>query len=485
MFFSDVFGLSSNTVEDYGAFDISLVADLPLFIDPFLLFNSSKREYRDLHKSIIRYLRFLKSKAEEGDVEDHHLRYWYCFPEVKQNWFGFTELGNSGHGLGIDFARNLHSSLHLLLGNSDSKITKGTHLEKIFLLRKGVGKDNISDFATNLIKGYLYEYTERFALQHLSHKQRKRVSINNAEFDYKSETWKPKVYDLPWFQSDHVVLTPVDILTREDTWINKGDLFTQFMQIPQSIPDDVLRGRINEHFIRALNQKPGKRVTKKEREDAILKTIGAYPDLIDYFIKMKEDSGDQARDVSQKKVDSSKQVFLDKTRELLAALDGSASFARKDGSFKESIARAQFLKDVIENKGGHKIFYTRGTLIAKEDDIQIMFRLAWFGTNSVVTAEANDGRGPADFKISTSAKDSTIVEFKLASNSQLKRNLEKQTDIYRKASSAKKAISVIIFFSSQEERRVQTILKELKLQDKKSIILIDARKDNKPSGSKA
>lgn len=485
MFFSDAFGLKQSTVEDYGAFDVSLVADLPLFIDPFLLFNSKKREYKDLHKSIIRYLKFLKKKSEEGDVQEHNLRYWYCFPEVKQNWFGFTEVGNSGHGLGIDFARNLHSSLDLLFGNKKSSITKGTHLEKIFLLKKGVGKDNISDFVTNLIKNYLYSYTEKFALEHLTTKQRKRVSINNAEFDFEQEVWKSKTYVLPWFQSDHIVLTPVDMLTRDDTWINKSDLYTQFLQIPQSIPDDVLRGRINDHFIRSLNKRPGRRPTKREREDAILKTIRAYPELVDYFIKMKEDSGDQAKRASEEKVNTSRQVFLNKTRELLTALDGSESFSRKNGSYKESIARAGFLKDVIENKGGHKIFYARGALIAKEEDIQIMFRLAWFGTNIVVTAEANDGRGPADFKISTHAKDNTIVEFKLASNSQLKRNLAKQTDVYRKASNARRAISVIIFFSAKEESRVQAILKELHLQDKESIILIDARKDNKPSGSKA
>jgi hypothetical protein len=32
------------------------VSDLPLFIDPFLLFNSDKPEYRRLHDSIIDYL---------------------------------------------------------------------------------------------------------------------------------------------------------------------------------------------------------------------------------------------------------------------------------------------------------------------------------------------------------------------------------------------------------------------------------------------
>ena len=45
IYFSDFFEISPDIIEDYGAFNISLLNDLPLFIDPFLLFNSEKKEY--------------------------------------------------------------------------------------------------------------------------------------------------------------------------------------------------------------------------------------------------------------------------------------------------------------------------------------------------------------------------------------------------------------------------------------------------------
>jgi hypothetical protein len=104
-FFSDFFKVDQNSLDDRGAFNISLVNDLPLFIDPFLLFNSEESEYRKLHDGIIDYLVFLKDKAASGPVVDDLLRLWYCFPEVKQNWLGFSIAGNEGSGLGIDFAR--------------------------------------------------------------------------------------------------------------------------------------------------------------------------------------------------------------------------------------------------------------------------------------------------------------------------------------------------------------------------------------------
>lgn len=39
IYFSDVFQVKAETVDEYGAFDVALVNDLPLFVDPFLLFN--------------------------------------------------------------------------------------------------------------------------------------------------------------------------------------------------------------------------------------------------------------------------------------------------------------------------------------------------------------------------------------------------------------------------------------------------------------
>lgn len=53
VFFTDIFGVSEETLEEYGAFNISLINDLPLFIDPFLLYASEKPEYRALHNTLL------------------------------------------------------------------------------------------------------------------------------------------------------------------------------------------------------------------------------------------------------------------------------------------------------------------------------------------------------------------------------------------------------------------------------------------------
>jgi hypothetical protein len=79
LYFSDYFGVSRQIVEKYGAFDISLVADLPLFVDPFLLFASKKPEYRKLHDGIIDYLRFLRARATAGELDPALRKALYSF----------------------------------------------------------------------------------------------------------------------------------------------------------------------------------------------------------------------------------------------------------------------------------------------------------------------------------------------------------------------------------------------------------------------
>ena len=112
VYFSDVFNVNADVVKEYGAFNISLINDLPLFIDPFLLFNSKKQEYQNLHNEILRYVAFLRDQSTSMNINDGLLRSWYCFPEVKQTWLGYSEIGNGGRGPGIEFARALNNNLN-------------------------------------------------------------------------------------------------------------------------------------------------------------------------------------------------------------------------------------------------------------------------------------------------------------------------------------------------------------------------------------
>lgn len=483
LYFSDFFEVPASTVQKYGAFNVSLVSDLPLFIDPFLLFNSKKAKYQALHDDIINYLLFLREKAATGHLDGGLIKAWYRFPEIKQTWFGFSASGNRGRGLGNRFGQALYSNLNQVFKRfGKEKITSGTHLEKLCLIEDGVGKDFISDFTTNLIQYYLLEYTQRFARKYLKKALCKDVAVQKVRFNYKTETWERRTYYLPFYDNNYVLICPRDILTKDDTWINRTDLIEGFEQIPEAIPNDELRAQINNYFRSLLPRKPKKEDEVKAARDTIIR----YPELLDYYIKYKEENGDQALSISEWRVEYCRKIYLEQFRELALLLSTQSNFYQfgKD-TYEEAKKRVEYLKDVVENKGGHRIFYADGQPIRREEDVHILYRLTWFGTLSDVSREVNDGRGPADYKISRGSRDKCLVEFKLASNSQLKRNLKHQTKVYEKASDAKKSIKVIFFFSDAEETRVNKILKELDLVGNPDIVLVDASREDKVSGSRA
>ncbi len=461
---------------------MSLIADLPLFIDPFLLFNSRKRRYQQLHHEVIRYLRFLRDKATGAGAAAGLLREWYAFPEIRQNWLGFSRQGNRGSGLGREFASALHANLRSVFDDfGKEKVTRGSHVEKLCLISDRVGRDKISDFITNLIHGYLLEYTQTFAQRFLQAGQTRRLTVDRVRFSYDTESWERHPFVLPYHGGDYVLLTPIDLLTRDDTWINRRDLVESFELLPSAISNDALREQVSNYFRKMLPKEP----RAKDLHDAALETIRRFPELIDYYIRYKEDHGDEAEGLSRREVAAARKLFVEHASELIRNLASTPFYRLAGDTFDEAMQRVQFLKDVIENKGGHRIFYAAGQPIEREEDVHVLFKLTWWGTRSDVSSEVNDGRGPADFKISRGASDKTIVEFKLASNGQLKRNLKNQTDIYRKASNAKRAIKVIFYFSETELGTVLRILRELDIQGDPSVVLIDARADNKPSGSKA
>ena len=474
LYFSDVFKVSKKSLDDYGAFNISLLTDLPLFIDPFHLFHSKQTEYQQLHNNIIKYLEFLRDKSISQSINEGMLRSWFYFSEVKQSWLGFSLQGNAGRGLGKDFASALNNNLAIIFNSfGHEQITKGTHLEKLCLIKRGVGRDTISDFTTNLIKEYLLQYTQSFAEKHIDPRQTMKKAVSRVRFNYYTETWESDIFTLPFYQGDFVLLTPKDILTKDDVWINRNDFLSDFHQIVDAASNEQLRSDLDNYLRSVLSEKS----RKDEWDTAISKFAMKHPELIDYYIKSKEDNGDEASRRSINKVRDSTRLYIEQFGSLIQDIENNTLFYTLGrDTATEAYQRIQFLRDVIENKGGWRAFYIDEEPIRSEEDLHIFYRLTWFATPSDVSREVNDGRGSADFKISRGSRDKTIVEFKLASNPQLRQNLRHQVELYKKASDAKVGYKVIIYFTDAELQKVQSILRELDLFQSKEVILIDARK---------
>ena len=481
VYFSEIFGIDERLLDDYGAINVSLINDIPLFIDPFLLYASEKPEYKALHEGILNYLVFLRGKAAQGPVSVEKIKRWYCFHEVKQNWLGYSEQGNGGSGLGLDFGKSMTSNICGVFRNlRNETITETSHLEKLCLFRSGVGRDNISDFTCNLIKEYLLHYTENFARQYLATEQCKSVAVEKVRFDYELETWMSGTFYLPFFNDDFVLLTPKDLLTKDENWINLGDMRHRFLEITASLPNDEMRDQINDVYSRAIPQ----HASQKDINAAAQYTIGRFPELMDYYIKLKEEDKEGAKDSSTVIVTEADQIFIKNIQKLISFLQKDTTFYEEVsmGSYEASRRKVMYLKHVIEDCDGYKLFYNDGKPIKKEKDLQLLFKFTWFGTAFDVNAETNNGRGPVDYKVSFGSSDKTLVEFKLAKNSKLKQNLQNQVGVYEQANETNQSMKVILYFTEAEHNTVLKTMKDLGVENDPNIILIDAC-DDKVSAS--
>jgi len=490
IYFSDFFNVKHSLIEEYGALDISLICDNPAFVDPFLIFANP--EFSKLHNNIIDYLKYLRDLSIKNggqNLSTGDFKHYYKFPEAKQAWLGYSVSGNSGLGLGVDFAKSLYVNLNKLFSKfGKEEITEASHLEKLCLVEEGVGVDKISDFTINLIKKYLLEYTEKFSKQYLNKKYIAKFAIKKVEFDFQSGMWNDASFDLPFIElknkKEFVLLVPKKILAKKDTWISKNDFLENDTAIFGTIENDELRTKINKYFYDNLllkYDKDGKQerdYSKKSRANSLAKTVLEFPEVLDYYIKFKEKKKDEAL-----KLHTADTEFINFNHDtIVISKDFSEKKYGKLTSFDDCVDRLSFFKNTLESNS--KILFVKEKPLP-EKQLKLMFKMATYKSLFNYDTEVNNGRGPIDFIISFGSQDKIGLELKLASNKKLKQNLLNQTEIYKLDSSLKHVIKTIFYYSNEERDRVNNILREVNKQaDNKEIFLIDCRKKKSASNQK-
>jgi hypothetical protein len=353
------------------------------------------------------------------------------------------------------------------------------------LIRPGVGRDTISDLTTNLIKHFLLRYTSEFATAHLDPSDRKKVTVPRAVFNENTETWASLTYDLPFTDGDFVILTPADLLTKDDTWINTSDMLSRFDTLPAMVDDDQLRHDLGRYLATRLNQ----RMSARDRREVYARALLEFPELVDFYIKLKEDTGDQAVATSRDKVIDTQELLRDQVQRVARDLAEKTDFFFKAlTSFDEALDAVATFKDYVENQDGWRVI-TRGNgkPFANETEVQGFFGLLLQRTRFDVNREPNNGRGPVDFKVSMGAFDKTLIEFKLAKSSTLEKNMKSQVEIYEKANKTDQSVFVVIAYTKGDLAKTARVMKKLGVEDQdaagvKKVVVIDAT--SKESASK-
>lgn len=195
--------------------------DIPLYVDPFLLWKSPSMQDNSLHLSItnsFNQLGYLVSIGKEKEALDIIIRASEC-DEVG--------LGNSktktGKRIGEKLALKILNQFH-----SIPQLRKNgfIHFEEIQLLVDNFSKDRVSDIACNFIQSFLVDYTieqsEKYGIPI------EKVKLTNI-YNSKTNTFGEEETHLPVNPNTKtpIILTPKRWL-KHIPWINTDDYFNNY-----------------------------------------------------------------------------------------------------------------------------------------------------------------------------------------------------------------------------------------------------------------
>lgn len=452
VFFSEYFWINSDDNNQHDFFDIVLDMDLPIFIDPFLIFCSDKKEYQELYSHIINYLKFLTEKSIL-DISKAEFKQYYYFQEVQETHIWFSLQWNPWKGLWNLF-------WHMLIRNLRSLFIfpeNNSHLEKLCIIADGVWKDKISDFTINLIKDYLADYTSKIASNIEDKSKVQEFTVRKAYFDFERKIWRDKKYILPKINWNYVLLIPKDILTTWETWINKKDFYERIYELglPDSISNDELRFQFNNIMSEDLS--------KSEKIKEIKRLIKSDPLIIEDYIKFKEEnSGNISNEAYQSLINVKDFINPEKVNSFTSLIN-EFTLSDNNNSYKEAISLVNFFKDTIENKWVWKEFWLENNNRVQEKTVQNLFKLTWRWSKFYIASEVNQWTWPVDFIVSKWSEDVTVIEFKLASNP--KAIPVNQVESYKKANTTKNGLIVVFCFTEEEIENVNSKIQKNKVEN--------------------
>ncbi|WKZ47445.1 MAG: GxxExxY protein [Anaerolineales bacterium] len=163
--------------------------DIPLYLDPFLLWKSPSLQDNALHTALVNsfnHLGYLVNKGKESDAIATLIRASEC----QEAGLGFSK---NRHG--VKLSKKLASSITALFRNIPQIKAGGfTHFEEVQLLVDNFSKDRVSDIACNFVGSFLIDFT----IQESEKYKIPIKKIDNFEtYDYRKNKFVTESVSLP------------------------------------------------------------------------------------------------------------------------------------------------------------------------------------------------------------------------------------------------------------------------------------------------
>jgi hypothetical protein len=151
---SDVFGLVIR--QDEVDFVVPhLREDLPLCIDPFLLWKSDRSDYQDLHRTLLAFIEQVRINVIAGRTGVAH----QLFAEVREPvelGLGYATGSKRGSAIGPALRSAIIDTVREIPQLKESGFD---HLEILALIVPKVAEDRISDLTVSVLKKWFAEFT--------------------------------------------------------------------------------------------------------------------------------------------------------------------------------------------------------------------------------------------------------------------------------------------------------------------------------------
>jgi hypothetical protein len=128
--------------------------DIPLYIDPFLLWKSPSQQDNSLHTALVSAFNHLGFSYLKGE-KDYAIQTLIKLSECNEVGFGNSK-NRKGKRIGAKLAETI---LKLWTKIPQIQARGFSHLEEIQLCVEGISKDRISDITASLIKSFLIDFT--------------------------------------------------------------------------------------------------------------------------------------------------------------------------------------------------------------------------------------------------------------------------------------------------------------------------------------
>jgi|AntRauTorckE6833_2_1112554.scaffolds.fasta_scaffold02303_5 hypothetical protein len=421
---SNVLNLKPKDLTDLGIVNPYVDFDIPLYIHPILLMETSQYEFAN---SINRIQEFFSKLTQLIDltmnknISDPFYKAaldMFDFPEtdIKTTGLGLSKSSIDGKGLTGETARKTLNTIYQIV---ESGVEDYEILRMLAVFQENVGVDRISDMITTIIFEDILEYTQN---------RYNDLKINNVEnYEYKDKSYKLYMRN----EKYPYLLLPEEILSEIPVATSREDIDKVVRE------NELIRKLMDEQYVESY--KEYRKLSKKQLLSIFLKEKPLFEEVIQELKKQEVNPYDFNQD---------KLGVISVVSSVFDVLKGYTFHctAEKQTLMESVKSLVMDFKDLVELKNLKTELYNRDKVRHESTSHKLFYPIPYMAKKLKLfdfTFESNVGNGPVEFRFSN-LDEVVVVEFKFSSHPKLVHGYNVQLQDYMDREKSELGIYVII-----------------------------------------